>query len=176
MDSQTGKVRKEGQGPTGDKVLDVAHDNAKGVYDFYQSKYGRDSIDDKGMKLKSVVHYGDKYNNAFWNGSHMTYGDGDGVRFIPFGLAADVVGHEMTHGVTERTAGLRYQRQSGALNESWSDVFGNLIEKWIDVQAGKRMNWKVLKGSAWAAIERLIDQVNNRLVRRTLLNLITFRR
>ncbi|MEO6867621.1 MAG: M4 family metallopeptidase [Gaiellales bacterium] len=136
VDSQTGKVRKEGQAPTGDHVLDVAHDNAKGVYDFFKTKYNRDSIDDAGMRLKSVVHYGNKYNNAFWNGSHMTYGDGDGVRFIPFGLGEDVVGHEMAHGVTERTAGLRYQRQSGALNESWSDVFGNLIEKWMEREAG----------------------------------------
>jgi bacillolysin/thermolysin len=136
VDSASGKVRKEGQAPTGDAVLDEAHDNAKGVYDFYKSKYDRDSIDGKGMKLKSVVHYGNKYNNAFWNGSHMTYGDGDGVRFAPL-VAPDVVGHEMTHGVTERTAGLRYQKQSGALNESWSDVFGNLIEKWMERQAGK---------------------------------------
>lgn len=135
VDSKTGKVRKEADGPTGDAVLDEAHDNAKGVYDFYQSKFGRDSIDNRGMKLKSVVHYGNKYNNAFWNGSNMTYGDGDGVRFLPL-ISPDVVGHEMTHGVTERTAGLRYQRQSGALNESWSDVFGNLIEKWMEREKG----------------------------------------
>jgi bacillolysin len=66
----------------------------------------------------------------------MTYGDGDGERFSPLGMAEDVVGHEMVHGITERTAGLRYQRQSGALNESWSDVFGNLIEKWMEREAG----------------------------------------
>jgi bacillolysin/thermolysin len=136
VDAKSGKVRREGDGPTGDQVLDVAHDNAKGVYDFFKSKFDRDSIDGRGMKLKSVVHHGNKYNNAFWNGSHMTYGDGDGVRFIPFGLAEDVVGHEMVHGITERSAGLRYQRQSGALNESWSDVFGNLIEKWMEREAG----------------------------------------
>jgi bacillolysin/thermolysin len=136
VDSKSGKVRKEADGPTGDAVLDEAHANAEGVYDFYKSKFDRDSIDDKGMKLKSVVHYGNKYNNAFWNGSHMTYGDGDGVRFSPL-ISPDVVGHEMTHGVTERTAGLRYQRQSGALNESWSDVFGNLIEKWMEREAGQ---------------------------------------
>jgi Zn-dependent metalloprotease len=135
VDSKSGKVRTESDGPTGDAVLDEAHDNAEGVYDFYKSKFDRDSIDDRGMKLKSVVHYGNKYNNAFWNGSHMTYGDGDGVRFSPL-ISPDVVGHEMTHGVTERTAGLRYQRQSGALNESWSDVFGNLIEKWMEREAG----------------------------------------
>jgi Zn-dependent metalloprotease len=137
VDTKSGKVRKEGDPATGDAALDAAHDFAKGVYDFYNTKYGRDSIDGKGMKLKSVVHYGNHYNTAFWNGSQMTYGDGDGKMFIPFSLGSDVVGHEMTHGVTERTAGLRYQSQSGALNESWSDVFGNLIEKWIDKQAGK---------------------------------------
>jgi bacillolysin/thermolysin len=136
VDSQTGKVRTEGQAPTGDAVLDKAHDNAKGVYDYFQSNFKRDSIDGRGMKLKSVVHYGSNYNNAFWNGSHMTYGDGDGVKFSPLGNASDVVAHEMMHGITERSAGLRYQRQSGALNESWSDVFGNLVEKWMERQAG----------------------------------------
>jgi bacillolysin/thermolysin len=145
VDTKTGKVRREGEGPTGDAVLDEAHDNAAGVYDFYKAEFGRDSIDDRGMKLKSVVHYGNKYNNAFWNGSYMTYGDGDGVRFSPL-VSPDVVGHEMTHGVTERTAGLRYVRQSGALNESWSDVFGNLIEKWMERRAGRAEsdpNWLI---------------------------------
>ncbi len=136
VDSKSGKVRREGDGPTKDAVLDEAHDNAKGVYDFFKSKFDRDSIDGRGMKLKSVVHYGNKYNNAFWNGSHMTYGDGDGVRFAPL-VSPDVVAHEMTHGVTERTAGLRYRSQSGALNESWSDVFGNLVEKWMEREAGQ---------------------------------------
>jgi bacillolysin/thermolysin len=136
VDAKSGKVRREGDGPTRDEVLDTAHDNAKGVYDFFKSKFDRDSIDGKGMKLKSVVHYGNKYNNAFWNGSHMTYGDGDGVRFAPL-VSSDVVAHEMTHGITERTAGLRYRNQSGALNESWSDVFGNLVEKWMEREAGQ---------------------------------------
>ena len=137
IDAKTGKVRKEGDAPTNDAPLDAAHDHAKDVYDFYSTQFGRDSIDGKGMGLKSNVHYGNSYNNAFWNGSSMTYGDGDGKMFIPFSLGLDVVGHEMTHGVTERSAGLRYQRQSGALNESWSDVFGNLIEKWAEKRDGK---------------------------------------
>lgn len=113
-DVKSGAVLHEGDKPSNDKVMNAAHDNAKAVYDFYKEEFGRDSIDNKGMTLKSNVHYGNKYNNAFWNGRDMTYGDGDGKMFIPFALGADVVGHEMTHGVTERSAGLRYFSQSGA--------------------------------------------------------------
>ncbi len=132
--SQGKLARGEGQAPVDDAVVNAAHDNAKAVYDYYKENFNRDSLDNRGMKLTSTVHYGSKYNNAFWDGSKMTYGDGDGERFIPFALGADVVGHEMAHGVTEKTAGLRYFKQSGALNESWSDVFGNLIEKWDEAR------------------------------------------
>ncbi len=133
--SRPGKIaRREGDGPVGDTVINAAHDNSQAVYDFFKDNFGRDSIDNRGMKLISTVHYGTKYNNAFWDGSQMTYGDGDGELLIPLALGLDVVGHEMTHGVTERTAGLQYRNQSGALNESWSDVFGNLIEKWDEAR------------------------------------------
>lgn len=129
--SQLGRLaRREGQGPTGDVAVDSAHDNAKVVHDFYRQVLGRDSIDGKGMPLKSIVHYGEKFNNAFWDGEKMTYGDGDGTTFAPFSKGLDVVAHEMAHGVTERAADLRYRGQSGALNESWSDVFGELVEQW----------------------------------------------
>lgn len=130
-DGALGKlVRREGQDPVGDAAVDQAHDNAGVVYDFFKQVLGRDSLDNKGMTLKSTVHFGSNFNNAYWNGESMTYGDGDGKRFAPLTAALDVVGHEMTHAVTERTAGLNYSFQSGALNESWSDVFGELIEQW----------------------------------------------
>ncbi len=130
-DGELGKlVRREGQGPTGDAAVDQAHENAGLVFDFYKQVLGRNSLDDRGMKLKSTVHFGSNFNNAYWNGESMTYGDGDGKRFAPLTAALDVVGHEMTHAVTERTAGLNYSFQSGALNESFSDVFGELIEQW----------------------------------------------
>jgi Zn-dependent metalloprotease len=129
-------ARKEGQGATGDAAIDAAHDNAGLVHDFYAQVLGRDSIDGRGMQMKSVVHYGKAYNNAYWDGSKMTYGDGDGKLFTPLSMGLDVVGHEMTHGVTEHTAGLAYRNQSGALNESWSDVFGELIEQWSENRAG----------------------------------------
>jgi Zn-dependent metalloprotease len=132
-----GKVaRTEGQGPTGNPVVDAAHDNAGLVHEFFSKVLGRNSLDDRGMQLKSVVHYGRSYNNAYWDGEKMTYGDGDGKMFKPLALALDVVGHEMAHGVIEHTANLRYHGQSGALNESWGDVFGEVIEQWARNRAG----------------------------------------
>ena len=111
---------------------------------------GRDSIDGKGMPLQSTAHFGTNFNNAYWDGQHMTYGDGDGKVFSPLSGALDVVAHEMTHGVTERTSGLRYANQPGALNESWSDVFGELIEQWHErpktfnsVEGARQGDWLI---------------------------------
>lgn len=111
-----------------DKAAVDAHAYAGMVYDFYKVKFNRNGLDNKNMTMKSTVHYSRSYNNAFWNGTQMVYGDGDGVTFIPLSGALDVVGHEMTHAVDSNSANLIYQNQSGALNESFSDVFGTLIE------------------------------------------------
>ncbi|MBW9158417.1 MULTISPECIES: M4 family metallopeptidase [Clostridium] len=105
-----------------------AHYNIGLVYDFYKNNFNRNSFDNAGATIKSSVHYGSNYNNAYWNGVQMVYGDGDGSRFKALSAALDVVGHEFTHAVTEKTANLEYRSQSGALNESMSDVFGYLIE------------------------------------------------
>ncbi len=106
-----------------------AHYNSEKVYEYYKEEHNRNSIDGNGMAIKSSVHYGDGYNNAFWNGYQMTYGDGDGEFFIPLSAGLDVAGHEMTHGVTTHSAGLKYRFQSGALNEAFSDIFGALIDE-----------------------------------------------
>lgn len=105
-----------------------AHKYANYVYNYYKDNFDRDSIDDKGMDIISSVHYGKNYSNAAWVGTQMIYGDGDGVEAIALSGSLDVVGHEITHGVTEHTANLEYKDQSGALNESFSDVFGALME------------------------------------------------
>ena len=107
-----------------DLVAKAAHDNAGKVYDYYNTIFGRDSINGAGMPLISTVHFDVDYNNAFWNGEQMVYGDGDGEIFSPLSQSMDVVAHELTHGVTEFTAGLVYEDESGALNESYSDVMG----------------------------------------------------
>jgi bacillolysin len=111
-----------------DKGAVDAHYYAGVVYDYYKAKFNRNSLDGLGMGLKSTVHYSRNYNNAFWNGIQMVYGDGDGVNFTVLSGGLDVVGHEMTHGVDEKEANLIYEYQSGALNESMSDAFGAFIE------------------------------------------------
>ncbi|TGU90758.1 peptidase M4 family protein, partial [Mesorhizobium sp. M00.F.Ca.ET.186.01.1.1] len=105
-----------------------AHAYAQQVYDYYKNVHNRNSYDNKGALIRSTVHYGNNYNNAFWNGSQMVYGDGDGSTFISLSGGLDVVAHELTHAVTEKTAGLVYQYESGALNESLSDIFGAMID------------------------------------------------
>jgi bacillolysin len=105
-----------------------AHYYANVTDDYYLETFGRNSLDNAGMTMVSSAHYSNNYNNAFWNGEQMTYGDGDVVNFREFSGALDVVGHELTHGVTEFTSNLIYENESGALNESFSDIMGSSIE------------------------------------------------
>jgi bacillolysin len=109
-----------------------AHYYANVVDDFYQDVFGRDSIDDEGMQIRSFVHFGENYCNAFWNGAYMTYGDGNGTTCKSLSGGLDVDGHELTHGVTDFTSNLIYENESGALNEAFSDMMGNTIEFYAD--------------------------------------------
>ncbi len=97
--------------------------------EYFQQVHGRNSFDDAGTTLRSYLSYNVNYVNAFWNGSFMTYGDGNGTTWGPL-TSLDVVGHEIAHGVTEYSAGLIYSYESGALNESFSDIFGESVERW----------------------------------------------
>lgn len=118
-------ARTESQAATGDRDVDNAHDFAGATYDYFKNVHNRDGFDNKGAAIISSVHYGRNYNNAFWNGEQMVYGDGFPVK--------DVIGHELTHAVTERTANLQYKWQSGAINESLSDIFGAMVDRddWV---------------------------------------------
>jgi Zn-dependent metalloprotease/chitodextrinase len=106
-----------------------AHFGAEQTHKYYMGNHGRNSYNGAGAVIRSYVSYSNNYVNAFWDGSRMTYGDGDGVNYGPL-VSLDIVGHEITHGVTEYTANLVYSYQSGALNESFSDIFGESIEKY----------------------------------------------
>ncbi|MBX9722162.1 MAG: M4 family metallopeptidase, partial [Candidatus Obscuribacterales bacterium] len=140
------KARFEGEKATGNSEVDKAYDFTGIVRDFYQKEYGRNSIDGNGMKFVSTVNYGDNYENAFWNGSQMTYGHaGPDSPFKTF-MLLDVAGHEITHGVTEKEANETYYGQSGALNESNSDIFGELIKQYSKHQTADQADWLVGDG------------------------------
>lgn len=139
-------VKSEGSAKIQDKTVNEAYAGAGLTYDLFKKVFGRNSIDDRGMRLDSTVHYGKDYDNAFWNGQQMVYGDGDGELFNRFTIALDVIGHELTHGVTQYEAGLEYQGQSGALNESMSDVFGSLVKQYRRRQEAKDADWLIGKG------------------------------
>jgi Zn-dependent metalloprotease len=139
-------VRTEGSGPSGDVAVDEAYDGLGSTFDFYERAYDRNSIDDEGLPLDATVHYGQEYNNAFWNGQRMVFGDGDGELFNRFTISLDVIGHELTHGVTEDEAGLVYMFQPGALNESMSDVFGELVEQMTLNQTAAQADWLIGAG------------------------------
>jgi Zn-dependent metalloprotease len=124
-------VRSEGRPPTADPAADEAYDGLGATWDLYWDVYGRNSIDDAGMDLVGSVHFRQRYDNAQWDGAQMVFGDGDGTIFNRFTVAVDIIGHELTHGVTQNTANLVYADQSGALNESVSDVFGSLVKQYV---------------------------------------------
>ena len=143
-------ARTEGASATDDPAVDEAYDGLGATYDFYWETLRRNSIDDQGMPLNGHVHYGNKFNNAFWDGQRMVFGDGDGVLFNRLTIAIDIMGHELTHGVTEKEAQLIYQDQSGALNESVSDVYGSLVKQdHKGKQAAEDADWLIGEG-IWA--------------------------
>ncbi len=147
-------VRKEGEAPVKDTDVNNVYDAGGYTWDFYYSLFQRNSIDNKGLKIIQTVHYGKKYDNAFWDGQQMIYGDGDGKIFGTFTGDIDIVGHELTHGVVQYETNLAYQDQSGALNESLADVFGTMIKQKVLNQDVKTADWligeNVLLGDQYA--------------------------
>jgi len=145
-------VRKEGDPPVADVAVNEAYDGSGATYDLYKNFYQRNSIDNNGMRLDSTVHFQKGYDNAFWDGEQMVYGDGDENLpvserlFNRFTIAIDVIGHELTHGVTQFEAKLTYSQQPGALNESMSDVFGSLVKQYTLNQTADQADWIIGAG------------------------------
>jgi Zn-dependent metalloprotease len=140
------------------KLISVAGKNAitggKASWDFYWQLFNRNSIDNKGLLIRQYIHYDKGMDNAYWDGRRMVYGDGDGTVFTNFTSDIDVIGHELTHGVTENEANLDYENQAGALNESFSDIFGIMIKQKFNNEDVKKADWligeKVLIGPQYA--------------------------
>ncbi len=122
--------RSEGGAATGDTHVDDNYNHLGTTYQCYSVNFGRDSYNNAGAQLKSTVHYSSNYVNAFWNGTQMVYGDGDGVQSSPLGKSLDVTVHELTHAVTSSESNLTYSNESGALNEGMSDIFSAYCEAW----------------------------------------------
>lgn len=146
-------VRAEGAPATGDDAVDEAYDGLGSTYALFDEMYGRSSLDGAGLRLDATVHYGRQYDNAFWDGQRMVFGDGDGEVFARFTLSASVIGHELAHGFTQYTAGLVYADQAGALNESVSDVFGVLVEQHAARQTAQQASWLVGEGLFLPAVQ-----------------------
>ncbi|MFD7342599.1 M4 family metallopeptidase [Streptomyces violascens] len=140
------KVRGEGEAPVQDATVNRAYAGLGATFELYLKAYQRHSIDGNGMPLDATVHFDHSYNNAFWNGTQMVFGDGDGQIFLDFTLPVDVIGHELTHGVTQHTANLTYFGQPGALNESMSDVFGSLVKQYSLDQDAHQADWLIGAG------------------------------
>ena len=136
-------VRAEGDPATGDPAADEAYDGLGATHAFFADAFDRDSIDDAGLPLEATVHFGESYDNAFWDGSRMVFGDGDGEIFERFTRSVSVIGHELSHGVVQYTANFVYEGQSGALNESVADVFGALVEQHAAGQSADEASWLI---------------------------------
>src|SRR5215218_4289446 len=146
-------VRREGDDPTGDPAVDEAYDGLGATHRLLRDAFGRASIDGRGMPLEATVHYGEAYDNAFWDGARMVFGDGDGVVFTRFTASLSVIGHELKHGVTQYSANFAYEGQSGALNESVSDVFGALVEQHALAQSADSASWLIGAGIFTDAVQ-----------------------
>lgn len=146
-------VRAEGSAPISDVPANEAYDGLGATFDFFADVYDRNSIDDEGLHLGATVHYGSRYDNAFWNGQQMVFGDGDGDLFNRFTIALDVIAHELTHGVTGDEARLVYLGQAGALNESLSDVFGSLVKQYVRRETADQADWLIGAGLFTARVQ-----------------------
>lgn len=139
-------ARGEGQRRTRDPRVNEAYDAAGKTYDYFRRVHGRRSIDDRGLGIRSTVHYGEDFSNAHWDGRQMIYGDGDGKYFHHFTSSLDVVAHELAHGVTQYSAALGFSGQCGALAEHFSDVFGILVKQYWLGQTAAQSDWLIGAG------------------------------
>ena len=147
------RVRSEDGPPSADAAVNQAFDGLGETFAFFWDAFSRAGVDGAGGTLEATVHYGEKYDNAFWNGERMVFGDGDGEVFTGFTGSLSVIAHELGHGVVEAGGGLEYQGQSGALNESVADVFGALTEQHAQGQTAGEASWLIGAGIFTEAVQ-----------------------
>lgn len=136
-------VRSEDDAAVADATANAAFEGLGATFEMLLAAFGRNSLNDAGAPLNATVHYGVDYDNAFWDGERMVFGDGDGEVFRGFAESLTVIGHELAHGLVQNTANLEYQGQPGALNESVADVFGALTEQYTLGQTADQASWLI---------------------------------
>jgi Zn-dependent metalloprotease len=136
-------MRGEGDAASGDSAVDAVYDHVGSTFDFYKKVFGRRSLDNQGYPLTASVHYGYMVGNAFWDGSQIVLGDGDGDYILSLAHSLTIVAHELTHGLINFTSNLAYQSQSGALNESFCDIMAALVVQWTAGQTVDQANWVI---------------------------------
>ncbi len=159
-------------GTSKDATAKRAFDETTAVAEFYRTVFKRNSIDDAGMTLLSSVHYGVDYDNAMWNGTQMVYGDGDNALFVDFTKGNDVIGHELTHGVTQHSLQLGYSGDAGGLNESLSDCFGSMFRQWQAKQGSASADWLIgsdilgpdAKKKGYTCLRNMADPADKRCI------------
>ena len=139
-------VRSAGEPPSGDAAVDEAYAGLEASLSLFREVFGRSSYDGRGAPVVTTVHYEKNYDNAFWDGRQLVFGDGDGRIFDRFTKPVDVLAHEFAHGVTQYTSGFTYQGQSGALNESVSDVFAACVRQRMLGQRAEEADWLIGQG------------------------------
>lgn len=136
-------LRKEADDAIDDEIANGVYEKSGFVRDYFKNTLDLNSMNDKGMDIISNIRYGKDYNNAFWDGDEMTYGEGDAIQFKDFTSAIDVIAHELMHGVTQFLANLEYRSQPGALNEHFSDVFGIIVKQKFYKESCETVNWLI---------------------------------
>lgn len=139
-------VLSEGEAPVSDEPVNEAYDGLGAAYALFSEAFSRDSLDGQGMPLMASVHYGKDYDNAFFDGRLMVFGDGDDEVFTGFTGSVSIIGHELSHGVISHTADLEYSGQPGALNEHCADVFGALTQQHAAGQNAEDADWLIGAG------------------------------
>lgn len=132
--------------PGGDATIKFVYENLIQALEFFRACFSRESMDGHGLSVLASVHYGHYYTNAFWNGYGLVFGDGDGLIFKSMASSDDFIGHEFMHGVTQHASRLEYSGEAGALNESFSDVFGSLFRQWRAQSDAHAADWMIGSG------------------------------
>lgn len=147
-------LKRDSNTRNADVTINEAYDGSALTYQFLKDIFHRNSVDNHHFPLNSFAHFGRNYNNAYWDGREMVYGDGDGKLFNRFTIDIDIPAHEQAHALTDNEAGkalnpkgkgtgIDYEGEAGGINESYSDQFGIMVKQWQKKESADKSNWLI---------------------------------